>query len=99
MTVEFVDQLPGLSVGRRKARFEENVAFAAELRGNRGVWAIYPWANEWKDGTRMSRASDINTGQDTAPAGLQVGFEAAVRTNDAGETHLYVRYVGRKARR
>lgn len=87
MSVEFVDELPALSVTSWKSRRIQE--FADALRGTPGRWAKYPFP----PGTRKAgytKASQIRGGTYKAfPVG---SFEAQYR-----EGAVYVRYMGGQA--
>lgn len=88
MTVEFVDTLPGRTVGRR----HELTEFADELRKNPNKWGKYPRAHS-NPKSAYSCASAINHDKFNALKGPE--FEATAR-KQSGTVSVYVRYTGQK---
>lgn len=84
MTVEFVDTLPGRTVGRR----DELIEFAAALKGNPNRWGKYPRVHS-NPKSAYSCASAINHDKFNALKGAH--FEATAR-KESGEVSVYVRY-------
>jgi hypothetical protein len=83
-SVEFVDNLPGRTVGRR----DELVEFAAALKDNPGRWGKYPRVHS-NHKSAYSCASAINHDKFNALKGPH--FEATAR-KESGEVTVYVRY-------
>jgi hypothetical protein len=89
MTVEFIDNLPGRTVGKRN----ELVEFADVLRQNPNRWAKYPRTHS-NPKSAYSAASAINHDKFQALAGPE--FEATARKEN-DNVHVYVRYTGAAA--
>lgn len=83
-SVEFVDNLPGRTVGRR----DELIEFAAALKDNPGRWGKYPRVHS-NPKSAYSCASAINHDKFNALKGPH--FEATAR-KESGEVGVYVRY-------
>jgi hypothetical protein len=84
MNVEFVDNPPGRTAGRR----HELVDFAEALKANPGKWGKYPRSHS-NPKSAYSAASAINHDKFNALKGLE--FEATAR-KESGTVSVYVRY-------
>lgn len=73
----FYSQLPA---PQTRARERANRQLAAELRRNRGQWAVYPWPTRHPHSTKHRLRSGLT-------AAFGPGFESEVR-----EGVVYVRY-------